>query len=181
HDGRTVVLDGFGHDLVGERVEVLLAPRSLAATETFHRVVPCLRLALLHLRAPLFELAYPVVVVVALPARAGRSDSERIDAEVDTGDRTVLGICRTSFVVAVVPPCRNVCVELVGRVVVANRTLSKLVLLAQDVPFVGCRGVRRQNERTDDTPFDGRKRQFAPSERRTPPVVVHRFGCEQDR
>jgi len=154
HDYVTVVFDGFCDEFVSDRVDVLFPPCFFALPESKQGVVRGLRAALLHLSTSLLELTAPMVVVVSLPERAGRGDGETVDAEVDTEDRLVgvPGICRNLCVisVAVFPPSRNVTVELVGRRVVPKRTLAELVVLGENIPFVGRRAVCRENERRFD-------------------------------
>ena len=119
HDYVTVVFDGFRDDFVGDGVDVQLSPRLFALAEAKERVVRGLRSALLHLATLLLELTAPVVVLIALPERADRSDREAVNTEVDTEDRLVLDICRNlGLLIGVVFPRRDVEVELVGRLVV---------------------------------------------------------------
>ncbi len=119
HDYVTVVFDGFCDDFVGDGVDVPLSPRFFALAEAEERVVSGLGAALLHLTTSLLELTAPVVVVIALPERAGRSDREAVNTEIDTEDCLVLSICRNlGLLIGVVFPRCGVEVELVGRLVV---------------------------------------------------------------
>ncbi len=109
-------------------MDVLLSPRLFALAEAKERAVRGLRPALVHLTSPFLELTAPVVVLVALPERAGRSDRGAVDAEVDTEDCLVLSIFRNLGFVTVVLPGRDVEIELVGRLVVVQCTRPELVV-----------------------------------------------------
>jgi len=96
------VFDGFRNELIGNCVDVLLPPRFFTLSKAKQGVVCGLRAALLYLPSSLLKLAAPMVVVLSLPERAGRSDCEAVDAEVDTEDCLVPGTCRNlGFVVII--------------------------------------------------------------------------------
>lgn len=97
-DRSTVVLAGFGEQVVRHTVQHVFEAIVLGATDGLDRLVGVARAVLLHRRATAFVFASPVVELIAVLKYAGGSDPEVPNAEIDTEDRSMLGAAVSRFV-----------------------------------------------------------------------------------